>query len=195
MDAKHVGVLTYHVFSMLDPTNSFEDTKFRRSIFGQGLRAWSDLPDNPMIHGIWQKSPRQTTYFWFQLLQSLCLLFHTWIKNSRYHRKQGFIEARDNHHQSHIVLDSTTPSPVPDLFGSFVFLCRTLTFNPMTFLYKSRFYFILSRILVLERTFRLLCSNCFAFCHEPFFTEPYTRQELQRWIWRKIGGQLFFMNI
>jgi hypothetical protein len=58
MDAKHVGVLTYHLFSMLDLTNSFKDTKFRRSIFGQRLRAWSDLPDNPMIHGIWQKSPR-----------------------------------------------------------------------------------------------------------------------------------------
>ncbi len=114
MDAKHVGVLTYHLFSMLDLTNSFEDTKFRRSIFGQRLRAWSDLPDNPMIHGIWQKSPRQTTYFWFQSLQSLCLVFQTWIKNSRYHPAQGFIEARDNHHQSHIVLDSTTPSPVPD---------------------------------------------------------------------------------
>jgi hypothetical protein len=114
MDAKHVGVLTYHLFAMMDLTDNFEDTKFRRSIFGQRLRAWSDLPDNPMIHGIWQQSPRQTTYFWFQSLQSLCLVFQTWIKNSRYHPTQGFIEARDTSHQSHLILDSTTPSPVPD---------------------------------------------------------------------------------
>jgi hypothetical protein len=57
MDAKHVGVLTYHLFAMLDLTESFEDTKFRQSIFGQRLQAWSDLLDNPMIHGIRQKSP------------------------------------------------------------------------------------------------------------------------------------------
>jgi hypothetical protein len=35
-------------------------------------------------------------------------------------------------------------------FGSVVFLCRTPTFNPMTFLYESRFL-ILSRIIVLEK--------------------------------------------
>jgi hypothetical protein len=120
MDTKHVGVLTHHLFLMLDLTNSFEDTKFRRSISGQRLRAWSDLPDNPMIHGIWQKSPRQTTYFWFQSLQSLCLVFQIWIKNSRYHPTQGFIEARDNHQESHIVVDSTTPSPVPDQFNTLI---------------------------------------------------------------------------
>jgi hypothetical protein len=79
-----------------------------------GISARSDLLDNPMIHGIWQKSPRQATYFWFQSVQSLCLVFQTWIKNSRYHPTQGFIEARDNNHQSHLILDSTTPSPVPD---------------------------------------------------------------------------------
>jgi hypothetical protein len=67
-----------------------------------------------MIHGIWQKSPRQVTYFWFQSLQSLCLVFQTWIKNLRYHPTQGFIEARDNNHKSDLILDSTTPSPVPD---------------------------------------------------------------------------------
>jgi hypothetical protein len=67
-----------------------------------------------MIHGIWQKSPQQATYFWFQSLQSLFLVFHAWIKYSHYHPSQGFIEARDNNHQSHLILDSTTPSPVPD---------------------------------------------------------------------------------
>jgi hypothetical protein len=74
----------------------------------------SALPDNPMIHGIWLKSPRQTANYWFQLLQSICLVFQTWINNSRYHLTQGFIEVRDNHHQSHIILDGTRPSPVPD---------------------------------------------------------------------------------
>jgi hypothetical protein len=34
-------------------------------------------------------------------------------------------------------------------FGNVVFLCRTPTFNPMPFLYESRFL-ILSRIIVLE---------------------------------------------
>jgi hypothetical protein len=58
MDVKHMGVWTYYLFAMLNLMESFEDTKFRRSIFGQRLQAWSDLPDNPMIHGIWQKSPR-----------------------------------------------------------------------------------------------------------------------------------------
>jgi hypothetical protein len=45
---------------------------------------------------------------------SLCLVFQTWIKNSRYHLTQGFIEARDTNHQSHLILDSITPSPMPD---------------------------------------------------------------------------------
>jgi hypothetical protein len=37
MVAKHVGVLTYHIFAMMDLTDHFKDTKFRRSIFGQRL--------------------------------------------------------------------------------------------------------------------------------------------------------------
>jgi hypothetical protein len=113
MDAKHLGVLTYHLFAMIDLTDLFDDAKFRRSLFGQRLRAWSDLPDNPLIHGIWQTSPKQTTYFWFQSLQSLCLIFQTWIKNLRYHPTQGFLEATDQSHQGHLILDGATPSPVP----------------------------------------------------------------------------------
>jgi hypothetical protein len=114
MDAKHLRVLTYHLFAMLDLTDNFEDTKFRRSLFGKRLKAWSDLPDTPLVHGVWQKSPKQVTYYWFQSLQSLCLVFQTWIKNLRYHPTKGFIEARDQHHQHHLILDGTTPSPVPD---------------------------------------------------------------------------------
>jgi hypothetical protein len=45
-----------------------------------------------------------------------------------------------------------------NVFGSVVFLCRTPTFNPMTFLYESRFL-ILSRIIVLDKTFRLVCFD------------------------------------
>jgi hypothetical protein len=114
MDAKHLGVLTYYLFAMLDLTDTFEDTKFRRSLFGQRLKAWSELPDTPLIHGVWQQSPKQVTYYWFQSLQSLCLVFQIWIKNLRYHPTKGFLEAQDQHHQQHIVLDGTTPSPVPD---------------------------------------------------------------------------------
>jgi hypothetical protein len=62
-------------------------------------------------------------------------------------------------------------------FGSVVFLCRTPLFNPMTFLSESRFL-ILSRIIVLERTFRLVCFNYFGFCHEPFFTEHHMRDSI-----------------
>ncbi len=113
MDAKHLGVLTYHLFVMIDLTDSFEDTKFRGSLFGQRLRAWSDLPDNPSIHGIWQTNPKQTTYFWFQSLQSLCFVFQTWIKNLRYHPTQGFLDTADSNHRRHLILDGTTPSPVP----------------------------------------------------------------------------------
>jgi hypothetical protein len=114
MDAKHIGVLTYHLFAMIDLTDSFEDTKFRGSLFGQRLRAWSDLPDNPSIHAIWQTSPKQTTYFWLQSLQSLCFVFQTWIKNLRYHPTQGFLDTADSAHRRHLILDGTTPSPVPD---------------------------------------------------------------------------------
>ncbi len=41
-------------------------------------------------------------------------------------------------------------------------LCRTPTFNPMTFLYESRFL-SRSRIIVLDRTFRLVCFDYSAF--------------------------------
>jgi hypothetical protein len=34
-------------------------------LFGKWVKAWSDLPDNPLIHGVWQTSPKQVTYFWF----------------------------------------------------------------------------------------------------------------------------------
>jgi hypothetical protein len=99
---------------MLNLTYTFEDTKFRRPLFGQRLKAWSGLPNTPLIHGVWQQAPKQVTYYWFQSLQSLCLVFQTWIKNLRYHPTKGFLQAQDQHHQQHIVLDGTTPSLVPD---------------------------------------------------------------------------------
>jgi hypothetical protein len=114
MEAKQLGVLTYYLFAMIDLTDQFDDTKFRASLFGQRLRAWSDLPDNPSIHGIWQTAPTQTTYYWFQSLQSLCFVFQTWIKNLRYHPTQGFLETCDSQHHNHLIFDGTTPSPVPD---------------------------------------------------------------------------------
>jgi hypothetical protein len=114
MEAKQIGILTYYLFAMIDLTDQFDDAKFRSSLFGQRLRAWSDLPDNPAVHGIWQTSPKQTTYFWFQSLQSLLFVFQTWIKNLRYHPTQGFLEACDTDHRNHLIFDGTTPSPVPD---------------------------------------------------------------------------------
>jgi hypothetical protein len=120
MDAKHIGVLTYYLFAMLNLTGQFDDVKFRRSLLGQQLKAWSDLPDNPLIHGIWQQFPRQTTYFWFQSLQSLLFVFQSWMKNLRYHPTRGFVEAQDHQFWGHLILDSDTPSPVPDMAATII---------------------------------------------------------------------------
>ena len=113
-DAKHIGIFTYYLFAMLDLTDNFEDRKFRSSLFGKRLRAWSDLPDNPLVHGIWTQAPRQASYFWFASLQSLMAIFQTWIKSLRYHHTKGFFEARDLSLQRHLLISSQTPSPIPD---------------------------------------------------------------------------------
>jgi hypothetical protein len=42
----------------------------------------------------------------------------------------------------------------------------------------SHVSFILSRIIVLERTFRLVCFDYFAFRYEPFFTEHHMRDSI-----------------
>jgi hypothetical protein len=119
-EAKHVGLLAYSLFAMLDLSDVFEDRKFRNSLLGRRLRAWSDLPDNPLVHGIWTQSPKQTSYYWFMSLQSLLLIFQTWIKNLRYHRTRGFVEARDQEKHKHLLLASQTPSPIPDRSDSLV---------------------------------------------------------------------------
>jgi hypothetical protein len=119
-EAKHLGLLTYSMFAMLDLSDVFEDRKFRNSLLGRRLRAWSDLPDNPLVHGVWMQSPKQTTYYWFMSLQSLLLIFQNWIKNLRYHRTRGFIEARDQARNKHLLLASQTPSPIPDRSDSLV---------------------------------------------------------------------------
>jgi hypothetical protein len=86
-EAKHLGLLTYSMFAMLDLSDVFEDCKFRNSLLGRRLRTWSDLPDNPLVYGVWMQSPKQTTYYWlFMSLQSLLLIFQNWIKNLHYHR-------------------------------------------------------------------------------------------------------------
>ena len=134
-DAKHIGVLTYYLFAMLDLTDKFEDRKFRLSLFGKRLRMWSDLPDNPLVHGIWTQSPRQASYFWFASLQSLMLIFQTWIKSLRYHHTKGFFEARDLSRQRHLLISSQTPSPIPDRSDS---LLSALQQFDMTF--AARWY-------------------------------------------------------
>ena len=134
-DAKHIGVLTYYLFAMLDLTDTFEDRKFRLSLFGKRLRMWSDLPDNPLVHGIWTQSPRQASYYWFASLQSLMLIFQTWIKSLRYHHTKGFFEARDLSLQRHLLISSQTPSPIPDRSDS---LLSALQQFDMTF--AARWY-------------------------------------------------------
>jgi hypothetical protein len=134
-DAKHIGILTYYLFAMLDLTDNFEDIKFRNSLFGKRLRAWSDLPDNPIVHGIWNQSPRQASYFWLASLQSLMAIFQTWIKSLRYHHTQGFFEARDLANHRHLLISSQTPSPIPDRSDS---LLSALQQFDMTF--AARWY-------------------------------------------------------
>ena len=119
-DVKHLGLLTYFMFAMLDLSDVFEDRKFRNSHLGRRLRAWSDLPDNPLVHGVWMQSPMQTSYYWFMSLQSLLLIFQNWIRNLRYHCTWGFIEARDQARNKHLLLASQTPSPIPDRSDSLV---------------------------------------------------------------------------
>jgi hypothetical protein len=54
-------------------------------------------------------------------------VFQTWIKNFCYHPTKGFIEARDQTHQHHFILDSTTPSPVPNWFDSLISALKNQT--------------------------------------------------------------------
>jgi hypothetical protein len=134
-NAKHIGVLMYYLFAMLDLTDNFEDRKFRLSLFGKRLRMWSDLPDNPLVHGIWTQSPCQASYYWFASLQSLMLIFQTWIKSLRYHHTKGFFEAHDLSQQRHLLISSQTPSPIPDCSDS---LLSALQQFDMTF--AARWY-------------------------------------------------------
>jgi hypothetical protein len=113
-EAKHIGVLTYYLFAMIDLTDDFGDQKFRASLFGRRLRTWSDLPDNPIVHGLWHKSPLQASYYWFMSLQTLLAVFHSWLTNLTYHSNKGFFEAYDRRRQRHLLVSSTIPSHIPD---------------------------------------------------------------------------------
>jgi hypothetical protein len=81
LQAKQIGILTYYLFAMMDlEDGTFSNCKFKSSILGQHLKAWSQLPDSAMIHGLWNQSPVQATYHWFVSLQSLLHTMQSWIK-------------------------------------------------------------------------------------------------------------------
>jgi hypothetical protein len=44
VDAKHIGILTYSLFAMMDLTDAFEDRKVWASIFGHGFVLGATYP-------------------------------------------------------------------------------------------------------------------------------------------------------
>jgi hypothetical protein len=121
LEAKHLGILTYYLFAMMDLTDgTFSDEKFVTSILGKRLKAWSSLPDSATIHGLWNQSPLQATYQWFASLQSLLCTIQLWIKRLRYHQTRGFYHAHDNQGRRYLLLDSQVPSNIPGRTDSLI---------------------------------------------------------------------------
>jgi hypothetical protein len=121
LEAKHLGILTYYLFAMMDLTDgSFSDEKFVQSILGQRLKAWSSLPDSATIHGLWNQAPLQATYQWFASLQSLLCTIQLWVKRLRYHPERGFYHARDKSGHRYLLLDSQVPSNIPGRTDSLI---------------------------------------------------------------------------
>jgi hypothetical protein len=114
LEAKHLGILTYFLFAIIDLPDSLQDTHFRKSILGSRLKAWSVLPDNPNVHSIWSQYPAQATYQWFQSLQHLLDMLQAWIKWLRFHPAKGFLEAHDTKGTNHLLIDNDIPSPILD---------------------------------------------------------------------------------
>ncbi len=114
LEAKHLGVLTYYLFAMMDLTDgTFSDENFALSILGQRLKAWSCLPDSATIHGLWNQSPLQATYQWFASLQSLLSTMQLWVKRLRYHLFKGFYHAYDDEKNGYLLLESQVPLNIP----------------------------------------------------------------------------------
>jgi hypothetical protein len=120
LEAKHLGILTYHLFAMIDLPDTLQDVQFRKSALGSQLKAWSVLPDNPNVHTIWSQHPGQATYQWLQSLQHLLSIFQAWIKWLRYHPTHGFLEAYDTQGSKHLLLDNQIPSSIPDRQDSLI---------------------------------------------------------------------------
>jgi hypothetical protein len=121
LQAKQIGILTYYLFAMMDlEDGTFSDRKFESSILGQRLKAWSQLPDGPMIHSLWNQSPVQASYQWFASLQALLHTMQSWIKRLRYHKDRGFYHARDEAGNKYLMLDSQLPSHIPGRTDSLI---------------------------------------------------------------------------
>jgi hypothetical protein len=120
LEAKHLGILTYYLFAMIDLPDTLQDVQFRKSALGSRLKAWSVLPDNPNVHTIWSQHPGQATYQWLQSLQHLLSLFQAWIKWLRYHPTHGFLETHDTKGSKHLLLDNQIPSSIPDRQDSLI---------------------------------------------------------------------------
>jgi hypothetical protein len=114
LEAKHLGILTYYLFAMIDLPDTLQDVQFRKSLLGSRLKAWSVLPDNPTVHTIWSQHPVQATYQWLHSLQNLLYIFQSWIKWQNYHPTKGFLDASDVSGAKHLLLDNQIPSSIPD---------------------------------------------------------------------------------
>jgi hypothetical protein len=114
LEAKQVGILTYHLFAMMDLVDgTFSDEKFVGSILGNRLKIWSTLPDSAMIHGLWTRAPLQATYYWLASLQSLLQIVMSWVKRLKFHPEKGFFHARDREGKRYLLLDNQVPSNIP----------------------------------------------------------------------------------
>jgi hypothetical protein len=121
LEAKHLGILTYYLFAMMDLTDgTFSDKKFASSILGHRLKARSSLSESATIHGLWNQAPLQATYQWFASLQSLLCTIQLWVKRLRYHPERGFYHARDALGRRYLMLDNQVPSNIPGRTDSLI---------------------------------------------------------------------------
>jgi hypothetical protein len=120
LEAKHIRMLTYYMFTIMDLTDDgeFSGIKFAGSILGQCLKMWTTLPDSAMIYGLWNQAPLQAIHHWFLSLQSLLSTKQNWVKRLQCHPERAFYHARDAEGKCFLLLDTQVPSNIPGRMDS-----------------------------------------------------------------------------
>jgi hypothetical protein len=72
LDAKNLGLFVFHWFRAIDMRSPQGAASFNTSLLAGHLRDWSELPNHPMHHSIWQQAPRALTYWWLSTLSGNC---------------------------------------------------------------------------------------------------------------------------